>query len=111
MNTNILWAIPMWAFGLTTSALDYYVSVQGIKQGLAEEGNWIVRMIYGGKPNALQLLAALLPQDVAALAAATVLFNLGHPGLIGLGFGIVLALMGRHASNVLQWKKLGVKLQ
>jgi hypothetical protein len=107
MNT-LIFALPMWIAGLLTSALDYYVSVQGIKQGLAEEGNWIVRKIYGGKPNPLQLLTALLPQDIAVLTLATVLLHLG-PALVGVGIGVAFGQVLRHISNIHAWEKFGVK--
>lgn len=108
MSTLMIIAPPVWIAGLLTGALDYYVSVQGIKKGLAEEGNWIVRKIYGGKPSPLQLLAALLPQDIAVLTLATILLRFG-PAMIGLGLGVAVGLVLRHISNIHAWEKLGVK--
>lgn len=107
MNITTLLAIPVWIAGLVTFALDYYITCMGIKQGVAEEGNPIVRYFYGGKPNPLQLMAALLPQDVAALTAATLLIIfMPNPGL---GLGVAGANVARHIYEIYQWEKLGVK--
>lgn len=90
-------------------ALDYTISVNGIKAGVAEEGNWFVRKFYGGKPNALQLLATLLPQDliftVVAIAAA---FLPNHNP--GFALGLLGGQIARHLVRVRQWEKLGAKL-
>lgn len=107
MNFTVLFAIPIWVAVLGTGAVDYLVTVKGLEQRLAEEGNPIVRWLYGGKPNKLQLLAALLPQDLLPLVALTISLLFINPGV---SIGVGAAMTVRHLRNIYLWEKLGVNL-
>lgn len=94
------------AVTLAAFALDFLISVKGIRSGVALESNWLVRKFYGAKPSAEQLFIALFPQDLVLIAGAFALARFTQYGGI-IGAGILGGTIARHIQNYFAWKKLG----
>lgn len=88
---------------LAAFVLDYLISVKGLREGVALEGNWVVQKLFSTKPTAGQLLIGLLPQELAAITLGTYLVFCAY----GSGFGIFAGIIARHIQNYRAWKKLG----
>lgn len=105
----ILLSLIAAIFLLITNALDIAVSVKGIRAGVAEEGNLVIRYLFGPKP----ALISFIIYDGAWFVLLTGLsLSLAAQGNIAsaLFFGASIGKGLRHLSGYFKWKALGVSL-
>lgn len=84
---------------------DVTKSNEGIKAGVAVEGNPIVNYFFGNKPTLKQLWLenGITGAIVAAVALTGLLFN---TGVFAMGIGGMLAYAAHHVKGGLEWRKL-----
>jgi hypothetical protein len=85
-------------------AIDTEMTVRGISHGF-EEGNWIIRGIFGPKPKGWQIV---LVNVLTLFGCASPAIFSQNVGLWGLGMGLLTGLAARHVYGIYEWRKAGV---
>ena len=101
MTLTVLIAIILVAI---LQAIDTEMTIRGIAHGF-EEGNWIIRGIFGPKPKGWQIV---IVDGFTLFGCASPAIFSQEIALWGLGMGLLTGLAARHIQAIYEWDKAGV---
>lgn len=95
----------IFAAALAALYFDASYTAKGVAAGIAEEANWLVRMIYNPRPTFAQLLTVEVPQRVALLGIGFLPGPDAYPSTWKMIALTVLAMYGLHnVKGAREWK-------
>lgn len=105
----ILLSLIAALFLLSATGVDVFITDRGIRTGVAEEGNSIIRAIIGSRPTLTQL-SLYEGSWFVLLTGLSLYFAISGNIISALFFGSSIAKAGLHLKGFLAWHRLGVRL-